>query len=678
VKADEKGTSGKTEPASKASAGATKSTSSATTSNASKVTKPKSEASKSAAGPSKSRISALIETIEEEKQIRTPEGPRQKEQTPAVPETPEERERRLRKEARRHLRVTFKSGDALVEVREFTRHPEEIAEANKARLGRELYRTMNSEESEMMKRLHREKTMLNDDFEEREWDTPSAIDFTGLSPQVRERTYVTRGGIKTFETEEQKRTQERESRELMVIYHSKEDIPPSPRSPPPEPSSGEVHPRNVYLNPQVPDFREFFARLDDFRKWGAYHAARAALHRKNNPPPQWQQPSKEFAKPVPADPRQWYDSAAAPKRDQATLELLTPDSLKHWEDPDPNNLRFRRLPDGEFSQDERLQVILYNLKVIALQVQNNPCQPVGQQTAPAAPAPSSGQQQPVSQPPAVTAAPAQTASPDYAAAWAQYYAAQQQQNQQYQTQQQYQAQPAQQPNWYGQQSQQQAQQQPAPGTDQIAGILAALGIQQASGQPAPQAPADPNQQVEMVLKAFQAANPNQAVDPQQIQHLLSLAPSQYGYQHSYYNQHSSAQQGGYNPSGATQGYGAPPPPEQHTGYGGPAHGYGQSHQEREAYSQMYNDRERGWERENGRDTHGAGDRDQQQQGRDRDYHRDRGHRNRGGGGNGGRGDNAGSGQKGGAGNQNPVGTKPCLFWAKGKCAKGDKCTFRHD
>ncbi|KAL1837940.1 hypothetical protein VTJ49DRAFT_3235 [Mycothermus thermophilus] len=657
VKADEKSAASKTEPATKASS-ASKADPGTGASTASKMAKPK-PADTNDAAPSKSRISALIETIEEDKKIRTPVSHRQKEPSPPPSETPEQRERRLRKEARRHLRVSFKSGDALVEVREFTREPEEIAEANKARLGRELYRTMNSEESEMMKRLHRGQAMIDDEFEDREWGSPSAIDFSSIPQEQRERTYITRGGLKAFETEEQKRTRERELNELMVIYHNREDIPPSPRSPLPSPSAGERLPSPIYLNPQAPQYEELMRRRVDFGKWGAYHAARAALHRADNPPAPFHHTSREQGNAVPSDPRAWYDPAVATKRDQATFELLGSDRVRNWRDPDPTNRTYRRMTDEELAKDARLQEVLANLRAIAATIPKEAPQ-IRQEVAPTVP-----------QPAAVAARPAQVAAPDYSATWAQYYATQQQQPQHQQQQQQ---------GWYGQQLHQQPQQ--APGADQVAGILATLGIQQAAGQPAAQ---DPNQQVDMILKALTAANPGQvpdpqqvemilkavsanpaqAADPQQIQHLLNIArhvapgqqPAQYGYQHPYYNQPGSQ---GYN---QPQGYG--PPQTDRDGYGAP-HGYGQSHQERDAYGQMYGgsgpDRDR--ERESGRDRDGYG------RERDRDRDRDhRGHRDRGRGSGGDRGDGI---------NRNLIGTKACMFWAKGKCAKGDKCTFRHD
>ncbi|KAL2268729.1 hypothetical protein VTJ83DRAFT_3575 [Remersonia thermophila] len=661
AKADEKNAAGQAEPATKTAGSKADAGTGAST--ASKTAKPKPADISRDTAPSKSRISALIETIEEDKKIRTPASHRQKEPSPPPSETPEQRQRRLRKESRRHLRVSFKSGDALVEIREFTREPEEIAEANKARLGRELYRTMNSEESEMMKRLHRGQALVDDEFEEREWESPSAIDFAGIPQEQRERTYVTRGGLKTFETEEQQRTRERERNELMVIYHNREDIPPSPRSPLPTSSAGEHVPSPISLGPQVPRYEELMRRRVDFSKWGAYHAARAALHRADNPPTPFHHHSREQGSAAHSDPRTWYDPAVAAKRDQATFELLSSDRVRSWRDPDPANRTYRRMTDEELAQDARLQEVLANLRAIAATIPKGP-RPVRQEAAPT-------QVAPAPMPAAVTAHPVQTAAPDYSAAWAQYYASQQQQQQQQQQQ-----------GWYTQQQHQQPQ--PAPGNDQVAGILATLGIQQPAGQPVGQPVVQgPNQQVEMLLKAFTAANPGQvpdpqqvdmllkavsaspaqAVDPQQVQHLLSIArhaatgqqPAQYGHQHPYYSQ---AGPQGYNPP---QGYA--PPQADREGYGSSSHGYSQPQQERDAYGQAYGgggaDRDR--ERENGRERDGYGrERDRE---RDRDH---RGHRERG---RGNGGDGAG---------RNLVGTKACMFWAKGKCAKGDKCTFRHD
>ncbi|KAK4042699.1 hypothetical protein C8A01DRAFT_44319 [Parachaetomium inaequale] len=666
-----------------------------------KTAKPKPAEAAKEAPASPSIFSTLMKQIvEEKKTIKTPAT--KKVNAPDPNETPEERERRLRKERRRGLRVAFKTGDALVEVREFTRHPEEIAEGNMARNVRIDGRDKNSEESEMMKRLRGGQGIKALEINDREWEEPTAINFTTNIPQEkREKTYVTCGGLKVFETDEQKLTRERESKELMVIYHNRADIPPNPRSPPYEPSlSGNSAVHEAYLSPSTPEYDEMMQRGREFKQWGPYHASRAAQSRLdtkarpdyadftktmksinsiadsyNGQPPRQPEvrPQQAVAQPATKDPRSWYEPTTAARRDQQTLELLSSDKAKYFRDCDRyEEYNPRRMTEEELDNCPKLRKVLDNLQRIADSLKaNQPAKPA-QATPATQPVPQAAPQvaQPVaSQHPGVTAQGDQAATADYTAAWAQYYAAQQQQQQQQ--------------AWYGQQQnpytqaanpylQAQApqaaqQQQTADPNSQYASILAALGVQQPAAQPQAQPTADQNSQIQAALMALAAGSQGQAAapapaDPQNAQYLLDMVNKATAQNQAQGQNQAQAAQAAYQQyygQAAAQGYGQ--------GYGG------QSHQEREAYGQMYGSNNGGQDRERDRDRDGGYGRDRS----DRDHHR------------GNKGRNTGSGSSGGGKNENVpdhlrginrhlIGTKACAFWAKGQCAKGDKCTFRHD
>jgi hypothetical protein len=666
-----------------------------------KLTKPKPAEATKQAPASKSIFSSLMKEIVEEKKIKTPIADKKKVNAPDPNETPQERERRLHKERRRSLRVAFKSGDALVEIREFTRHPEEI-ESGMARNVRTDGRDKNSEESQMMKRLRGGQGIKALEVNDREWEEPTGINFAATIPQEkREKTYVTRGGRKTFETDEQKLTRDRESKELMVIYHNRADIPPTPRSPPYEPSlSGSSAVHEAHLSPETPEYDEMMQRGREYKQWGPYHASRAAQARLdtkarpdyadftktlksinsiadsyNGQAPRQPEvhPRQPVAQIVVKDPRTWYEPTVAARRDQQTLELLSSDQAKNWQDPDPYNRSMpRKLMEEELDNDPKLRRALDNLQAIAASLKANQAEKPAQLT----PTPQPTQQE-ASQPVTATAPGDQAAAPDYSAAWAQYYAAQQQQQQQ---------------GWYGQQQNpytqaaepysqaqvtQAAQQQSADPSNQYASILAALGVQQPAAQPQPQSAADQNSQIQAALMALAAGNQAQAAvpasaDPQNTQYLLDMvkmATAQNQGQAQVQSAQNAYQQYYAQAAQAAQGYGQ---------------GYNQPNQDREAYGQAYGGsgagasagaggQDRDWERE--RDGYG---RDRDRGDRDRDYQRGGGGggKGRGAGGGGGKNDNIPEHLRGI--NRSLIGTKACAFWAKGQCAKGDKCTFRHD
>jgi hypothetical protein len=118
----------------------------------------------------------------------------------------------------------------------------------------------------------------------------------------------------------------------------------------------------------------------------------------------------------------------------------------------------------------------------------------------------------------------------------------------------------------------------------------------------------------------------------------------------------------------------PPPPLGQGGYH-PQDPYQQTMQHGAQGGQsQHSDERRGWDRDYERDNEQDWDRHDRHG--DRSYDRDddhhRGHKDK------------NKGKKPGPStihkppNAALIGTKPCTFWQQGKCARGDKCTFRHD
>ncbi|KHN96534.1 zinc finger protein [Metarhizium album ARSEF 1941] len=118
----------------------------------------------------------------------------------------------------------------------------------------------------------------DDDIPYQPWVGPTATDFTQLPPDVRCKNYVTRGGNVAFETSEQKEITARGQRELMAIYTNVDDIPPSPKSPPQE-SSSPAHSKACYLPTEGAKFEELQLRWRDEQNMGLDQALGAALRR---------------------------------------------------------------------------------------------------------------------------------------------------------------------------------------------------------------------------------------------------------------------------------------------------------------------------------------------------------------------------------------------------------------
>lgn len=235
------------------------------------------------ASGSVSGIASLLDSINAKKpgpSVAPTEG-----RMPESQETAEEKTKRLRKEARRKLRVSWKPESELVQIKVFEKDDEEDE-------GRDInmIRDAADDRSEGMvlkRRMHVDVDDDEDDDDDDDdddipyqpWLAPTTTDFSSIAEEIRKKSYVTRGGHIKFETEEQKRIADREQRELMAIYPDSMDIPPSPRSPPPEVAAGTVDTRVGHLPHDDPKFEELQVRWNDTEQVGFDEALQSALRR---------------------------------------------------------------------------------------------------------------------------------------------------------------------------------------------------------------------------------------------------------------------------------------------------------------------------------------------------------------------------------------------------------------
>ncbi|KAF1813745.1 hypothetical protein P152DRAFT_290512 [Eremomyces bilateralis CBS 781.70] len=185
------------------------------------------------AGPSKPAFS-FRDTMEELTREKVVEKPAKKEPE-GPPETPEEKAKRMRKESRRHLRVSWPVDEMLVAVREFKSDPSERSldtnmdvDLNDMRSeGQVLKRHVDVDEEVAMA----EALDLPKEEDIREWTTPSNIDYSVLPKEAAEKNTTIYGGKTPIVSPDDEEQNHRESTTLLVHYLDPSDIPPTPREP---------------------------------------------------------------------------------------------------------------------------------------------------------------------------------------------------------------------------------------------------------------------------------------------------------------------------------------------------------------------------------------------------------------------------------------------------------------
>ncbi|KAF2737072.1 hypothetical protein EJ04DRAFT_135582 [Polyplosphaeria fusca] len=209
-------------------------------------------------------------------------APKPEKQLP--PETPEEKVKRLRKESRRHLRVTFRPDASLVDVRYFHHDPDEELghDENFVRDAGDI-----GGEGRMFKQ-HRDMEMDDDEdepeVEYRPWVEPSEIDFSRVDAGERARNYAPYGGGQLQPTSPEKAAnQQRENATLLVVYTHPSDVPSSPREPltstEPKSTATEFGPPPQYILDRLPKAaapapsNDFSALFETFKKHSTATAA---------------------------------------------------------------------------------------------------------------------------------------------------------------------------------------------------------------------------------------------------------------------------------------------------------------------------------------------------------------------------------------------------------------------
>ncbi|TVY73207.1 hypothetical protein LSUE1_G008369 [Lachnellula suecica] len=229
--------------------------------------------------PTESKLGALLASI-----AKPPEPPKAPIAPPRAPETPAEKAKRERKESRRHLRVKFKEGPELLQIKLFSKgeHEDEGFEDD-------LLRDAHDDRSEgMMHKRRVSETMDEDEDAQSDWeDKPYPklipVDFSDLEKHTTfGPKYITRGGDLTFTTPEQQTQERREALELMAIYTNPNDIPTSPKEPPIPPMSqndgaDDTQPERQIKAPTAPWFSQ---RLQEIDHYGPHQAHQNFMQRR--------------------------------------------------------------------------------------------------------------------------------------------------------------------------------------------------------------------------------------------------------------------------------------------------------------------------------------------------------------------------------------------------------------
>lgn len=229
------------------------------------------------APPMTTRFGDLLASINKPKEVpKAPvvaEGP---------PETAEEKKKRERKESRRHLRVKWREGDDLTQVKIFTQMEGE-EEGRKS----EMVRDAHDDRSEGMmhkQRAQEEVVDIDEDdaggeVEYRPYPDLYAVDFSDIDDQQRSKSYVTRGGQQTFSTPQQEIQNRHESTELMVVYTDPSDIPPSAKEPPVSNDKVDQGAEEKFLG--QPTDQWLHQRMQEVQLFGARRAIELAASRNN-------------------------------------------------------------------------------------------------------------------------------------------------------------------------------------------------------------------------------------------------------------------------------------------------------------------------------------------------------------------------------------------------------------
>lgn len=269
-------------------------------------------------------------------------------------ESPAAKVKRLRKLERRKLRVKWKPDHELVQTKVFTKDDNEDE-------GRAMNMIRDAADDKSEGMMLKQRMGMDEDEDEEDvpyqpWLAPVEMDLSGLSADARSKNFTTRGGTVSFSTDEQKRIAEREQRELMAIYTDPGDIPPTPKSPPPESASTTSSVKVGQLPSDDPKFAEIQRRWADAQQIGVEQALVAAVQRldakqnpankldailgrlqNSNPASSASQPA---ASPAATQPRISIAASNVPllvglAAEEGILGWLRSDKIAAWNDPNP-------------------------------------------------------------------------------------------------------------------------------------------------------------------------------------------------------------------------------------------------------------------------------------------------------------------------------------------------------